>query len=93
MFGILGTVRTRETLDPVEKLRDWEKFQSLHSQLVSPNTQIHSSNEGDKAACCFAASTASAYRLLTIKTKILNWKYEIPGLDCFLKQKGELGKL
>jgi hypothetical protein len=27
----------REALDPVEKLTDWELFQSLASELISPN--------------------------------------------------------
>jgi hypothetical protein len=53
----------RATLDPVEKLTDWEHFKSLISQLVSPNKQIHSSNEADKAACDFAASIAATYKL------------------------------
>jgi hypothetical protein len=35
----------REALDPVEKLTDWELLHSLTSELISPNIQIHSSNE------------------------------------------------
>jgi hypothetical protein len=77
---ILGPVRVREALDPVEKLTDWELFQSVASQLVSLNIQIHSSNEADKAARDFAASVASAYRILTRTTTVLDCKYEIPGL-------------
>jgi hypothetical protein len=50
MFSFLDTVRTREALDPVEKLTDWELFQNLASELTSPNIQIHFSNEADKAA-------------------------------------------
>jgi hypothetical protein len=65
MFSILGPVRSRDTLDPVEKLTNWKLCQSLASELVSPNIQIYSSNEGDKAARDFAASIASAYRLST----------------------------
>jgi hypothetical protein len=34
MFSILDPVRTREALDPVEKLTDWELFQSLASELI-----------------------------------------------------------
>jgi hypothetical protein len=30
---------------------------------------------------------------LTTKTTILNWKYEIPGLDCLSKHKRKLRKL
>jgi hypothetical protein len=67
MFIILDPVRTRKVLDPVEKLTDWELFQSFVSELISPNILIHSSNETDKAARDFAASIASAYRLSTRK--------------------------
>jgi hypothetical protein len=33
MFSNLNPVRTREALYPVEKLKDWERFQSLASEL------------------------------------------------------------
>jgi hypothetical protein len=39
------------------------------------------------------APIASAYRLLIRKTKIMNWKYEIPALDYLLKHKRKLRKL
>jgi hypothetical protein len=34
-FSILNPVRTREALNPFEKLTDWELFQSLASELIS----------------------------------------------------------
>jgi hypothetical protein len=37
MFNILDHVRTSEAVDPVEMLTDWELFQSLASELISPN--------------------------------------------------------
>jgi hypothetical protein len=37
MFSTLDPVRTREALDPVEKLRAWKLFQSFASELISPN--------------------------------------------------------
>jgi hypothetical protein len=43
---------------------------------MAPNIQIHSSNEADKAARVFAA-LASAYRISTRETTILDRKYEI----------------
>jgi hypothetical protein len=92
MFSILDPVRMREALDPAEKLTDWELFQSLASELVSPNIQIHSSNEANKAACDSAASIASAYRISTRKTSILDRKYEIPQLDHLLKHKRKFKK-
>jgi hypothetical protein len=54
MFSILDPIRTMEALDPIEKLKAWGLFQSLASELVSPNIQIHSCNESNKAACHFA---------------------------------------
>jgi hypothetical protein len=67
MFIIRDSVRTREALDPIVKLTDWELFQSLFPELISPNIQIRSSTGADKAARDFAASVASAYRLSTKK--------------------------
>jgi hypothetical protein len=39
----------RESLDSVEILREWELFQNLISEHISPNIQIHFSNEADEA--------------------------------------------
>jgi hypothetical protein len=63
--SILDGVKSRVALEPVEKLTDWELFRSLASEFISPNIQIHSSNEVDKAALEFAAYAASAYRIST----------------------------
>jgi hypothetical protein len=37
----INPVRRREPLDPAEKLADWELFQSLTSELLSPVVQIY----------------------------------------------------
>jgi hypothetical protein len=37
MFNIPGPVRTREALDPVKNLTDWELFQSLASEIITPD--------------------------------------------------------
>jgi hypothetical protein len=74
MFSIVGSVRTREALDAVEKLTHWELFQSLAPELIPPDIQIHSSNEADKAARDFVPSTASTYSISTRKTTILDRK-------------------
>jgi hypothetical protein len=74
MFSILDPVRMREALDPVQKLTDWELFQSLASELISPNIQILSSNEPDNAAHDLAASIALAYRISSRETTILDQK-------------------
>jgi hypothetical protein len=76
VFSILGPVRTRENVDPVAKMTNWELSQSLASELLSPNIQIYLSNETDEAARDFAASTVSAYRLSTRKISKLDQKYE-----------------
>jgi hypothetical protein len=68
MCNILDPARKNEALDPVEKLKDWELLQGLASELMSPNIQIHSSNESDNEARDFAAPLALTYRLW--KTKL-----------------------
>jgi hypothetical protein len=65
MFSILNPAKRKKALDPVEKLTDWEQFQSRASELKFPNIQMYSPTEVDKAACDFAASVAAAYRILT----------------------------
>jgi hypothetical protein len=50
---------TRELLDPVEKLTDWQLFQSLASEFVSPNIKVHPYNEADVEARDFSASIVS----------------------------------
>jgi hypothetical protein len=67
----------RKALVPVEKLTDCELFQSLTSELLSPNIQIQSSNKADRAARDFAASIALEYRISTKKLQFYtrNMKY------------------
>jgi hypothetical protein len=52
MFTILNAFGVRDALDPVEKL-----FQSLAYHLIPAGIQIYSSEEADKAACAYVAST------------------------------------
>lgn len=59
-FSILDHVKAREVMDLVEKFTDWEQFQSLASDLVSPRIKTNAPEEADKVARDFAASTASA---------------------------------
>jgi hypothetical protein len=51
----LGTFRI-----PLKKITDWERFQSLASDLISPRLEINTRIEADKAAREFTASIASA---------------------------------
>jgi hypothetical protein len=53
--------------DPVGKFTDWEQFQSLSSELISPRIQVNSVEEADKAAHDLTVSIALVYRLSTSK--------------------------
>jgi hypothetical protein len=75
MFSNLGPNRKGGASNPAERPTDWDLFQSLTSELISANNQIHSSNEAHKAAHDFEVSIALAYRKLTRKT--YNFKPEI----------------
>jgi hypothetical protein len=46
--------------EPIEKFTDWDRFQRLASELISPQVKINSGVEADKAAPDFTASLASA---------------------------------
>jgi hypothetical protein len=70
--------------------KDWEQFQSLTSELISPKIQIKSGAEADKAARDFTASTASAYRPSTSKTTLSDISNKLPGLDRLLKHTQRL---
>jgi hypothetical protein len=93
VFHILDHVTIINLSDPVEKFTDWERFQSLASDLVSPRIQINSGAEADKAARDFTASIASAYRLATSKVTLSDMNSDLPGLDRLLKHKQRLRKL
>jgi hypothetical protein len=54
----------------IEKFTDWERFQSLASELISPKLEIKPGVEADKAAHDFATSIASAYMLSTTKVTL-----------------------
>jgi hypothetical protein len=47
-FHIMDHVRTENVLAPLEKITDWERFQSLASNLISPRIEINSGVEADK---------------------------------------------
>jgi hypothetical protein len=85
IFHILDHVKIRNHPEPIEKFTDWDQFQSLASELISPRIEINSRVEADKVACDFTASIASAYRLATSKVTLSDINNEIPGLDRLLK--------
>jgi hypothetical protein len=71
IFHILDHVKFRKLSDPIEKFTDSDRFQSLASELISPNIEIKSGVEADKAAREFSASIASAYRLSKSKITVV----------------------
>jgi hypothetical protein len=87
VFHILDHVKIRNLSEPIEKFTDWNRFQSLASELVSPQVKINSGVEVDKAARDFTASVASAYRLSTIKITLSDIHNDLPGLYHLLKHK------
>jgi hypothetical protein len=70
VFYVLDHVTTKKLLNPLEKFTDWERFQNLVSNLISPKIEINSGVEANKAAVELTASIASAYRLSTSKVKL-----------------------
>jgi hypothetical protein len=48
LFHMLDHVSTRDISAPVEIHTDWERFQSLASDLISPRTQIHTCEDAEK---------------------------------------------
>jgi hypothetical protein len=93
LFHILDHVKIRNLSDPIEKFTNWDRFQSLASELISPKIEIKSGVEADKAAHEFSASIPSAYRLSTSKITLLDSNNDLPGLDQLLRHKQRLQKL
>jgi hypothetical protein len=75
IFHILDHVKISNLSDPIEKFTDWERFQSLASEIISPEIEITSEVKADKAARDFTASVSSAYRLSTSKITLLRRSY------------------
>jgi hypothetical protein len=92
IIHVLDHVKTKNVSAPFEKFTDWERFQSLASNLISPRNEINSGAEADKAARVFAASLASSYRLSTSKITSSELKNDLPGLDRLLKYKKRMRK-
>jgi hypothetical protein len=93
IFHIMDQVKTKTISAPPEKFTDWERFQSLASNLISPKIEINSGPEAEKAARAFTASTTSAYRLSTSKITLPELNNDLPGLDRLLKYKKKMRKL
>jgi hypothetical protein len=94
VFHILDHVKTKILSEPVEKVTDWEMFQSLASHLILPRIEISSEEEADKEASDFTAFIASAYRLSISEVTFSDINnLELPGVDSLLKHKQRLWKL
>jgi len=93
LFHMMDHDSTRDISAPVEIHTDWERFQSLASNLVVPRTQIHSSEDAEGTARKFAASITSAYRLSTHKITLSELNEDLPELDRLLQLKQRLRKL
>jgi hypothetical protein len=93
LFHNVDHVSARDILAPVESHTDWERFRGLVSDLISPRIQIDTADNADRAACNFAASVASAYRLSTRKVILSELNNELPELDRVLQLKRRLRKL
>jgi hypothetical protein len=93
IFHILDHVKIRNLSDPIKKFTDWEMFQSLASEFISPTIEITSEVEADKAVRNFTASISSAYRLSTSKITLLDLNNDLPGIDRLLKHKQRLREL
>jgi hypothetical protein len=58
VFHILDHVKIKNLSEPTEKFIDYDRLQSLASELMSPKIVINSGVEADKAAREFTASIA-----------------------------------
>jgi hypothetical protein len=76
VFHILDHVSIRNLSQSVEKFNDWDRFQILASELISPEVEINS-GEADKAARDFTASIASACGLSKEKNYTFRYRQRL----------------
>jgi hypothetical protein len=93
IFHILDHVTTQNVSAPLEKFTEWERFQSLALNLVSPRIEINPGVEAEGAASAITASIASAYRLSNNRITLTELNSYLPGLDRLLKYKKRMRKL
>jgi hypothetical protein len=92
MFHILDHVRTKQISEPLEKFTNWERFQSLASNLILPRVEINSGVEADKATRAFAALLHPHTGCRRIRS-LSDLNNDIPGLDRLLRYKKNMRKL
>jgi hypothetical protein len=62
IFHLLNPIRSRYFLYPMDKFTDWERFQCLASELISPKILVNpEEEEANKAPRDFTSSVASVY--------------------------------
>jgi hypothetical protein len=93
IFYVLDHVKIMNLSVHIEKFTDWDRFQSLASELIPPRIVINMRVEADKAASDFTASVASAYRLSISKVTLSDINNDLPVLDRLLKHTRKLRKL
>jgi hypothetical protein len=93
LFYMLDHVSTRDISAPIEIFRDWEPFQNIASEIITPRVQIQSTEDAEDTARKFTASIASAYRLSTQKVTLSYLKEELPELERQRQLKNKLRKL
>jgi hypothetical protein len=93
IFHTLDHVKIRNLSEPIEKFIDWNRFQRLASELISPRIEMNSGVEAYKAAREFTASIASAYRLATTKVILSDINNDILDLNRLLKHKRRVRNL
>jgi ribosomal protein L20 len=93
IFHILDHVKIRNLSERIEKFTDWNRFQSLASELTSPKIEIDLGVEVDKAVRDFTAFSALVYTVANSKVTLSVINNYIPGLDGLLKHKRRLRKL
>jgi hypothetical protein len=80
VFHMLDHVKIKNLSEPIDIFTDWDRFQNLASELISPKVEINSGVEADKAARDFAASIARR-----IGCRQVRLHKGLPGLDRLLK--------
>jgi hypothetical protein len=80
-------------LKPVDRFTDWQRFQTLASELISSRIQINSEGRSNKTAGDFIASIALAYRLSTSKITLSDPYNNLPGPENPLQHKKRLRRL
>jgi hypothetical protein len=53
IFHILDHAKIRNLSEPIEKFRDWDRFQSLMLELIPSRIEINSGAEADKPRATF----------------------------------------